>query len=138
MTQKPKDIDIPNPTTTPPKKVPYFQLKRPKAYFQLNTKTTIPQPNQQQWIQQGLANPGTCVVTPLDDDYLQQGCVIGGASSFHAAKLFSGVERHMECQEKGGFGVRRRCVPHRWQDFVLNLQKGANFTPLQMGLKYQI
>jgi hypothetical protein len=29
----------------------------------------------------GWATPGTCVVTPLDDDYLQQGCVIGGASS---------------------------------------------------------
>eukprot|EP00438_Fugacium_kawagutii_P010321 Skav212574 [mRNA] locus=scaffold125:274699:292717:- [translate_table: standard] len=34
------------------------------------------------------AAPGTCVVTPLDDDYIQKGCVIGGASSFPDGTCF--------------------------------------------------
>ena len=28
-----------------------------------------------------LASPGTCVITPLDDNLVQQGCVLGGSSS---------------------------------------------------------
>ncbi|CAK8985770.1 unnamed protein product [Durusdinium trenchii] len=35
-----------------------------------------------------LASSGTCVVTPLDDDLIQQGCVIGGASSFPDGTCF--------------------------------------------------
>ena len=51
-----------------------------------------------------LANPGTCVVTPLDDDYLQQGCVIGGASSFPDGTCFFRMDPPfgMEVRQKHG------------------------------------
>lgn len=50
------------------------------------------------------ATPGTCVVTPMDDDYLQQGCVIGGASSFPDGTCFFRLDPPfgMEVRQKHG------------------------------------
>ncbi|CAE7337395.1 unnamed protein product [Symbiodinium pilosum] len=49
-----------------------------------------------------LASPGTCVITPLDDNLLQQGCSIGGASSFPDGLCFFRLDPAF------GMEVRRR------------------------------
>ena len=79
------------------------------------------------------------MVTPLDDDYLQQGCVIGGASSFHAEILiFRGFNVVWSVKRRVDL-VLGGCVSHiDGKIFVLNLQKGTDFTPLQVGLKFQM
>jgi len=49
-----------------------------------------------------LASPGTCVITPLDDNLLQQGCSIGGAGTFPDGLCFFRLDPAF------GMEVRRR------------------------------